>query len=62
MFSKGQQVFALFFIIAFAILLIWSYRKDIKLHKKYYKNVWVVGLGIILVIAAFALVTFLLHE
>ncbi len=62
MFSTGQQFFALFFILAFAVLLIWSYRKDLKLHKKYYKNVWIVGLGILLVIATFAIITFILHD
>jgi len=62
MFSTGQQLFALFFIIAFTLLMIWSYRKDLKLHKKYYKKVWIVGLGIVLVIATFAIVTFLLHD
>ena len=61
MFSKGQQLFALFFIISFVILLIWSYRKDIELHRKHYKKVWVVALGILAVIAAFAAVTFILH-
>lgn len=62
MFSSGQKLFALFFLIAFAAVLIWSYRKDIKLHKIYYKKVWVVALGIILVIAAFGVITFILHE
>jgi len=62
MFSKGQQLFALLFIIAFIAVLIWSYRKDLKLHKIYYKNVWVVALGIILVITLFAAITFYLHE
>ena len=28
----------------------------------YYKNVWIVGVGIILAIAAFALITFWLHK
>lgn len=62
MFSSGQKLFALFFIIVFAVVLIWSYRKDIKLHKIYYKKVWVVALGIIVVIATFTVITFLLHE
>jgi len=62
MFSTGQQFFALFFILAFAAILIWSYRKDLNLHRKYYKNVWIVGLGIVLVIAAFAIITFVLHD
>lgn len=38
MFSKGQLIFAVFFVIAFIIVMIYSYRKDIKNHKKYYKN------------------------
>ena len=62
MFSKGQQLFALFFIIAFIAIMIWSYRKDLKLHKIYYKNVWIVALGIVLIITLFAAITFFLHE
>lgn len=62
MFSSGQKLFALFFILVFASILIWSYRKDINLHKFYYKKVWVVALGIILVITTFTVITFLLHE
>lgn len=38
MFTKGQLIFAVFFVVAFIALMIWSYRKDIKNHKKYYKN------------------------
>ncbi len=41
--------------------MIWSYRKDIPLHKTYYNKVWVVALGIVLVIALFAVITFWLH-
>jgi len=63
MFSKGQQLFALFFIIAFIGIMIWSYRKDITIHKKYYKWTWFISLlAIILIITAFAIVTFVLHE
>ncbi len=61
MFSSGQKLFALFFIIVFAAIMIWSYRKDIYLHKIYYKKVWVVALGIVLVIASFAIIAFALH-
>lgn len=42
MFSKGQWVFAILFFIAFVIVIIYSYLKDKKLHKKYYKGaIWV---------------------
>ncbi|NLP58883.1 hypothetical protein HGB55_11915 [Lutibacter sp. B1] len=61
MFSKGQLIFAVFFVIAFTILMIWSYRKDIKIHKKYYKNTFIVIIAIFLIIAIFALITFSLH-
>lgn len=42
MFTPGQMQFAIFFIIAFTIVLIVMYRKDLKLHRIYYKNrLWV---------------------
>ncbi|SNR80949.1 hypothetical protein SAMN04488111_3228 [Lutibacter flavus] len=61
MFSKGQLIFAVFFIIAFTILMIWSYRKDIKVHKKYYKNTFILLIALFLIIAIFTLITFSLH-
>ena len=61
MFSKGQLIFAGLFVIAFTIAMIWSYRKDIKIHKKYYKNSFIVLIAMFLVIAIFALITFSLH-
>ncbi|MDO5857144.1 hypothetical protein Q2490_07580 [Myroides odoratimimus] len=42
MFTPGQLKFAIFFIITFTIVMIIMYRKDIKLHRIYYKNrLWV---------------------
>ncbi|MDC6362670.1 hypothetical protein EZV76_06445 [Flagellimonas alvinocaridis] len=42
MFSSGQLIFALLFIIAFVAIISFTYRKDKKLHKKNYKGVkWV---------------------
>jgi uncharacterized membrane protein YqjE len=61
MFSKGQLIFAGLFIIAFTILMIWSYKKDLKIHKKYYKNTFIVVIAIFLIIAIFTLITFSLH-
>ncbi len=61
-FSTGQKIFALLFIIAFVVGIVWSYRKDIKLHKVYYKKVWLVALGIILTILAFKYLAYYLHE
>jgi len=62
MLSKGQLIFAALFAIVFIGLMVWSYRKDIKLHKYYYKNVWIVSLGIFFTIAFFAFLTFWLHK
>lgn len=62
MFSKGQLFFAGFFVITFVIAMIWSYSKDKKHQDLYYKNIWKVGLVIVLVIAVFAVLTFWIHE
>ena len=61
MFSKGQLIFAALFVIAFTILMIWSYRKDIKIHKKHYKNSFIVIIALFLIIAIFTLITFSMH-
>lgn len=39
MFSTGQLIFAALFFIFFVVIIIFSYRKDKKLHKKNYKGV-----------------------
>ena len=42
MFTKGQLIFAILFALAFVATMIYTYRKDLKLHRKYYKgSVWV---------------------
>jgi hypothetical membrane protein len=61
-FKTGQIIFALFFIIAFVVMLIYTYRKDLKLHKKYYKKVWLVLVIVILVMLAFKYIAYYLHE
>lgn len=50
MFSTGQLIFAGLFVIAFIIIMIFSYRKDIRLHKKYYKGSSYVLIGFIIFI------------
>lgn len=61
-FTNGQLLFAVFFVIAFIIAMIWSYIKDKKHQKMYYKNIGIIGLIIIIVIAVFAGLTFWIHE
>ncbi len=55
MFTKGQLIFGILFTIVFTIILVYAYRKDLKLHKKYYTGtVWVLiaFISFILFIAA----------
>ncbi len=42
MFSKGQIVFGIIFFIVFSIIIGYTYRKDLKLHKRFYKgSIWI---------------------
>ena len=55
MFTTGQIDFGLLFFIAFASVIAIQYRKDLKLHKKYYKGtIWILiaFIGFIGLIAA----------
>ncbi len=47
MFSTGQTIFAILFILGFTTILFFMYRKDKKLHQKNYKGVKVVVLTFI---------------
>lgn len=37
-FTTGRIVFMVFFVFAFVALMVYSYRKDIKNHDRYYKG------------------------
>jgi len=42
MFSTGQLIFGILFFIAFVIVTAFQYRKDLKIHKKYYTGtIWI---------------------
>ena len=58
MFSTGQIIFAGLFFVVFVAAIIYSYRKDLKLHKKYYKGSLYILLGFIF----FILMLFLLKD
>jgi len=45
MFSTGQLVFAALFFIAFVIVMIFAYRKDIVIHRRHYKGNYKVLIG-----------------
>ena len=51
MFSTGQLAFAIFFVIAFIAIIIYSYRRDLALHKKYYKGSFRVLIGFLVFVA-----------
>ncbi|PRZ24124.1 hypothetical protein BC624_104241 [Flavobacterium granuli] len=56
MFSQGQLIFALCFFVAFVIAIIFSYRKDIKIHRVFYKGNQKVLLGFIIFIGILFLI------
>jgi len=50
MFSTGQLLFALFFIVGFIILTVWSYRKDRAKNPVYFKGSFWVLVGFLVFI------------
>ena len=44
MFSNGQLIFAVLFALTFIVIIVYSYKKDKKLHDKNYKGVKWVGI------------------
>ncbi len=62
MFSTGQVIFALLFIILFTILIIKSYKQDKKLHLKNYKGVQWVAIGFVVFIIILFCIKFFLKN
>jgi len=50
MFSTGQLLFAIFFIVGFTILTVWSYRKDRAKNPVYFKGSFWVLIGFLVFI------------
>ena len=48
MFTKGQLIFAIFFVITFTIIIVISYKKDLKFLKNTYKGVRWILIGFII--------------
>ena len=59
MFSTGQIVFAIVFIIVFGVAISFTYLKDKKLHEKNYQGVKWVGIFFIIFITALFLIKYL---
>ncbi len=56
MFSQGQLVFAGCFFVAFVIAMIFAYRKDVALHKRFYKGNYKILIGFLLFIGLLFLI------
>lgn len=62
MFSQGQWIFAGLFLLSFVIVMIFAYRKDISIHRVFYKGNYKILLGFIFFIALlFVIKIFLKH-
>ena len=55
MFSKGQLIFAIIFIILFSIIITYTYFRDRQIHRLYYKKTYIILLIFILFIATIAI-------
>ena len=60
MFTPGQTIFAILFVIAFVIIIIFSYKKDKSIHLKQYKgSLWVL-FGFLIFMAILLFIKYLL--
>lgn len=60
MFTPGQKIFAVLFIIAFIIMMFLSYRKDKSIHLKQYRGtIWVL-IGFLVFMAILLTIKYLL--
>lgn len=62
MFSIGQIYFAIFFVIAFITTMIFVYRRDLKMHKLYYKGSYKIIFVFIAFIATLFIIKFFLKK
>ena len=62
MFTTGQLIFAICFVIAFVIIMIFAYRRDKKLHKKHYRgSLWIL-VGFLVFVGLLLLAKWLLKQ
>jgi hypothetical protein len=62
MFSTGQWIFSIFFVIAFIIIMVISYRKDLKLHEKYYKRSYLILIGFLVFVGLLVAIKYALKQ
>ena len=62
MFTTGQLIFAICFVIAFVIIMVIAYRRDKKLHKKHYRgSLWIL-VGFLVFVGLLLLAKWLLKQ
>jgi predicted negative regulator of RcsB-dependent stress response len=61
MFTSGQKIFALVFIISFVILIGFQYYKDSKRNKALFKGTYWIILAVISVMIGYVLLNKVLH-
>lgn len=60
MFSQGQIIFGVLFFVVFAIIIGFMYRKDLKIHKRFYSgSIWVLVAFIAFIMSIVCIKTFL---
>ncbi len=62
MFSLGQMIFAGLFVVAFILIIAFSYKKDKKLHSKNYKGVKWIGITFIIFIIVLFIIKYILKN
>ena len=62
MFSFGQLIFALLFVIAFTLVIILSYRSDKKKQPNYFKGSYKIVIGFFFAFSALVLIKYLTQK
>jgi heme/copper-type cytochrome/quinol oxidase subunit 2 len=62
MFSFGQLIFALLFVIAFTLIIILSYRSDKKKQPNYFKGSYKIVIGFFIAFSALVLIKYLTQK
>ncbi|WP_297510574.1 hypothetical protein [Flavobacterium sp.] len=60
MFTKGQLIFAVFFVVLFVTAMVIAYRKDKALHERFYKGnykILLAFIGFVLFLFAVKIIT-----
>lgn len=61
MFSQGQKIFALIFIVSFLVILTFQFLKDRKRNKNLFKGTYWVLIAIMALMLGYLLLTKLIH-